>query len=69
MMFAFRWLIGGLAALLAAGALLSFALYLVLGIDVWQARARTLRRGVTMALLLWFNVEVWGQIASTIIDL
>ena len=63
----FRWIIGVLAALLATGALLSFALFIGFDIELWLRRARTLRRGLYMALLLWFNVEVWGQVLWTLI--
>ncbi len=63
----FRWIIGVLAALLATGALLSFALFIGFDIELWLKRARTLRRGLYMALLLWFNVEVWGQVLWTLI--
>jgi len=62
----FRWIIGVLTALLAAGSLLSFVLFIAFDIEVWLGRARTLRRGVYMALLLWFNVEVWGQVLWTL---
>ena len=58
----FRWIIGVLAALLAAGSLLSFVLFIAFDIERWLKRARTLRHGVYMALLLWFNVEVWGRV-------
>jgi hypothetical protein len=63
----FRWIIGVLAALLAAGSLLSFALFIAFDIELWLKRARTLRHGVYMALLLWFNVEVWGRVLWTLI--
>jgi hypothetical protein len=63
----FRWIIGVLAALLATGALLSLVLFLAFDIEVWLKRARTLRHGVYMALLLWFNVEVWGRVLWTLI--
>ena len=63
----FRWIIGVLAALLATGALLSFALFIGFDIELWLRRARTLRRGLYMALLQWFNVEVWGQVLWTLI--
>ncbi|HEY9238234.1 MAG TPA: hypothetical protein VIP10_05270 [Burkholderiaceae bacterium] len=64
----FRWAIGALALLLGSGALISFALFIAFDINVWLDRARTLRRGVYMALLLWFNVEVWGRVLGTLID-
>ena len=63
----FRWIIGVIAAVLAAGSLLSFAVFISSGIDVWVDRARSLRRGTSAALLLWFNVEVWGSVVMTII--
>ena len=56
-----------MAAVLAAGSLLSFAVFIGTGIDVWVERARSLRRGTSAALLLWFNVEVWGSVVMTII--
>lgn len=63
----FRWIIGVISALLASGALLSFVLFIAFDINVWLDRARTLRRGVYMALLLWFNVEVWGRVIYTLV--
>lgn len=63
----FRWIIGVLSALLAAGSLLSFVLFIAFDINVWLDRARSLRRGTYMALLLWFNVEVWGRVIWTLI--
>ncbi|KQW38352.1 hypothetical protein [Rhizobacter sp. Root404] len=63
----FRWIIGVIAALLASGALISFVLFIAFDINVWLDRARTLRRGVYMALLLWFNVEVWGRVIWTLV--
>ena len=62
-----RWIIGVIAALLAAGSLLSFVLFMTFDIHVWLERARTFRRGTYLACLLWFNVEVWGRVILTII--
>ncbi len=62
----FRWIIGVLGGVLAAGSVLSFVLFITLDIPVWLARARTLRRGVYTAALLWFNVEVWGRVIWTL---
>jgi hypothetical protein len=36
-------------------------------INIWIERARSFRRGAYMALLFWFNVEVWGRVIWTII--
>lgn len=65
-MIAFRWLIGVLSGLLAAGSLICFLIFLVFDFDVWLERARTLRRGIFSALLLWFNVEIWGLVFGTL---
>lgn len=62
----FRWIIGVLSAVLAAGSLLSFVLFIAFDIDVWLKRARSLRHGLYMALLLWFNIEVWGRVLWTL---
>ncbi len=63
----FRWIMGVLSVLLAAGSLLSFVLFIAFDIELWLKRARSLRRGVYMALLLWFNTEVWGRVLWTLI--
>jgi hypothetical protein len=63
----FRWIIGVLSVLLGAGSLLSFVLFMAFDIEVWIERARSLRRGTYMALLLWFNVEVWGRVIWTLV--
>jgi hypothetical protein len=63
----FRWIIGVLSAVLAAGSVLCFVLFMAFDIEIWIQRARSLRRGTYMALLLWFNVEVWGRVIWTLI--
>ncbi|MES2227644.1 MAG: hypothetical protein V4540_07735 [Pseudomonadota bacterium] len=63
----FRWIMGVLSVLLAAGSLLSFVLFIAFDIELWLKRARSLRRGLYMALLLWFNTEVWGRVLWTLI--
>jgi hypothetical protein len=63
----FRWVIGVISAVLAAGCVLSFVLFMAFDIPVWLERARSWRRGVYMALLFWFNVEVWGRVIWTLI--
>jgi len=63
----FRWIIGGLSALLAVGSLTSLALFLAFDIDIWLQRARSLRSGLYVALLFWFNTEVWGRVLWTLI--
>ena len=63
----FRWIIGVISALLVGGSVLSFVLFMALDINAWLERARSLRRGAYMALLFWFNVEVWGRVIWTIV--
>lgn len=63
----FRWILGVLGAFLAVGALFSFAISIAFGATLWLERARSLRHWLWLALLLWFNVEVWGRVAYTII--
>ncbi|HKX42265.1 MAG TPA: hypothetical protein VJO99_13990 [Burkholderiaceae bacterium] len=63
----FRWIIGVIAAIMAGGSLLSFAVFIAFDVPVWLDRARVFRRWMVTALLLWFNVEVWGRVVWTLI--
>jgi hypothetical protein len=63
----FRWIIGVISALLCGGAAFSFIVFIAMDIPHWLDRARTLRRGAYMALLFWFNVEIWGRVIWTLI--
>lgn len=63
----FRWIIGVISALLVGGSVLSFVLFMVFDINAWLDRARSFRRAAYMALLFWFNIEVWGRVIWTII--
>ena len=58
----FRWIMAVLSVLLAGGAAGSFALFIAFDIDFWLQRARSLKRGLYLALLFWFNIEVWGRV-------
>ena len=62
----FRWIVGVLCAVLAAGSALSLVLFLASDLQLWLWHARSLRRGVYLALLFWFNIEVWGRVLWTI---
>ncbi|MEO5696347.1 MAG: hypothetical protein ABIQ60_04330 [Burkholderiaceae bacterium] len=62
----FRWILGVISVLLAAGSLVTFVLFLSLDIPAWLDRARSLRRGAYLALLVWFNGEVWGRVLWTL---
>ncbi len=61
-----RWIAAGIAALLAVGALASFALYI--GFEARPAldRAKRLAAWIRLLALTWFNVEVWGRVVYTI---
>lgn len=63
----FRWVVGVIGVLMALGALGSFLLFIASDIALWIERARRFRRWTWLALLLWFNVEVWGRVAYTLI--
>ncbi len=62
----FRWIMTVLGGLLAAGAVLSFVLFVTMDLPLWLVRARNLRRGVYTVALFWFNVEVWGRVVWTL---
>jgi hypothetical protein len=62
----FRWIIGGLSAFFALGAVLGFVLYIAFESKLWLERARSFRHWIWLLLLLWFNIEVWGRVAWTI---
>jgi hypothetical protein len=63
----FRWIMGVLSVVLVGGSVLCFVLFMAFDIEVWIQRARSLRRGAYLALLFWFNVEVWGRVVYTLI--
>lgn len=64
----FRWLIGSVAALFAAGSLLAFGIFVASGIDAWLQRTHAWRRLAWAAALLWFNVEIWRRVALILIN-
>ncbi len=63
----FRWIVGVLGAIFAASALLSFIISIAFDASIWMERARRFRHWLWLVLLLWFNVEVWGSVARTLI--
>jgi hypothetical protein len=63
----FRWIIGVIAGLLAAGAAISFVIFILADFDLWLKRARKLRHLTWVALLFWFNVEVWGRVVWVLV--
>ncbi|HEV7915625.1 MAG TPA: hypothetical protein VGP22_17805 [Albitalea sp.] len=63
----FRWIIGIVMMLLAAGGVASFVIFIATGIDLWIKRAHSLRRLTWATVLFWFNLEVWRRVALIII--
>ena len=64
----FRWIIGTLAALFAAGSVLAFVVFIAADIELWLKRARAMRRLASAAALFWFNVEIWRRVALIIVN-
>lgn len=63
----FRWIVGVLGAIFALSALFSFVISIAFDASIWMERARRFRRWLWLVMLLWFNVEVWGSVARTLI--
>ena len=66
-MVVFRWIVGVLGVLFAAGATFSFVIAIANDANQALKRARRFRHWLWLVLLLWFNVEVWGRVIFTII--
>lgn len=63
----FRWIMGVLSVVFVGGSILAFVLFMVLDVEAWIERARTLRRGAYLVTLFWFNIEVWGRVVYTLV--
>ena len=63
----FRWIIGVLALGLVSISVLSFVIFMVRDEERWIEMARQFRRLSTVALLFWFNVEIWGRVVYTLV--
>jgi hypothetical protein len=63
----FRWIIGVLSLLFAAGSALSFGFFVGIDASVWLERARRFRHWTWLTLLLWFNVEIWRSVVLVIV--
>ena len=63
----FRWIVGGIAVLMAVAALASIAINLAFDSPLWLDRARRFRHWLWLVCLLWFNLEVWGRVAYTLV--
>ena len=62
-----RWIAVGIVALLAVGALASFALYIAFEAKPALERAKQLGAWIRLLALAWFNVEIWGKVVYTIV--
>jgi hypothetical protein len=63
----YRWVIGVITVLMALGAALSFLFFVLADVAIWIERARRFRHWTWLAVLFWFNTEVWGRVIYTII--
>ncbi len=63
----FRWILGVLTVLFAIGATLSFGLFIAFDASLWIERARRLRHWTWLAMLVWFNVEIWRSVVLVIV--
>jgi hypothetical protein len=63
----FRWIMGVISLLLCGGAALCFVIFIAFDIPAWLDRAKVFRRLAYMALLFWFNIEIWGRVVWTLI--
>ena len=62
-----RWVVGILTALLASGMVLSFLMFAITDSGLWIERARRLRHWTWLAMLFWFNSEIWGRVGWTLL--
>jgi transposase len=63
----FRWIIGVPLALFAAGWAFTFLLYVLRDDDRLRELGTRLRQWTLTIALAWFNVEIWGRVAYTIV--
>lgn len=63
----FRWIIGVISLLLVSGSVISFIFFMAGDDERWISIANRLRRLATVALLFWFNSEIWGRVVYTIV--
>jgi hypothetical protein len=66
-MIVFRWFMGVVGGFAVLMALLSLIFGLVTARDFWYDRARRFAQYTWMLALLWFNIEVWGRVAWTLV--
>jgi hypothetical protein len=66
-MIVFRWIIGVIGGLFAAGWIATVLIYVIRGDDAWKDLGTRLRRYTITIALFWINVEVWGRVIWTIV--
>lgn len=64
----FRWIMGVLAVGLLSISLLGVVMFMMRDEERWIEMAGQFRRLATVALLFWFNVEIWGRVVYTLIN-
>jgi len=64
----FRWIIGLLTAMMVGGTALSFGLYIITGIDLWLKRTHKFRHWAYVAIMFWFNFEIWLRVILIIVN-
>ena len=63
----FRWIMGVLLGLFAAGWGFTFLLYVLRDDDRLRELGTRLRRWTITSALFWFNVEIWGRVIWTVV--
>lgn len=63
----FRWIMGVLLGLFAAGWTFTFLLYVLRDDDRLRELGQKLRQWTITIGLFWFNVEIWGRVIWTIV--
>lgn len=63
----FRWIMGVLLGLFAAGWTFTFLLYVLRDDDRLRELGQKMRRWTITLGLFWFNVEIWGRVIYTIV--
>ncbi len=63
----FRWIMGVIAGLLAAGWAFTFLMYVLRDDDRLRELGAKLRQWTILIGLAWFNLEIWGRVIWTIV--
>jgi hypothetical protein len=63
----FRWIMGVLLGLFAAGWLSIFLLYVIRDDDRLKEVGTKMRQWTITIALAWFNIEIWGRVIWTIV--